>query len=312
MWKKLQKETHPFVLFKGQDSEGATNLKDLKNIIIKSMPEQDGEPILRSHWETCRGIQHIRPRQISWSNTMIGSRTNVGILSDPHSWLEQYWFFSSEMLFFFACRKVNPWQSTGGVDRDTCRTPHFHMYSHSTDHTAQMTCVQKAQSSRLKAPGIFVCHQRVMVHPLLHATLSTSSPSLSSTSPVVLSSSSPNPDLLSTHPLIHCEDPRQDGTSTEYPSSTQGTPSTTVNARSRSWRTRSGVWRWEHSVLSCENMLYVTASRSKLSFPIALRVSSNAAHFVGRTVDVVVVLERQVPANHKSDSCCVSSSASPF
>ena len=27
------------------------------------------------------------------------------------------------------------------VDRYTCRTPHFHMYSHSTDHTAQMTCV---------------------------------------------------------------------------------------------------------------------------------------------------------------------------
>ena len=25
------------------------------------------------------------------------------------------------------------------VDRYTCRTPHFHMYSHSTDHTAQLT-----------------------------------------------------------------------------------------------------------------------------------------------------------------------------
>ena len=59
-----------------------------------------------------------------------------------------------------------------------------------------------------------------MVHPLLHATLSTSSPSLSSTSLGLLSSSSPNPDLLSTYPLIHCEDPLQDGTSTEYPSST--------------------------------------------------------------------------------------------
>ena len=59
-------------------------------------------------------------------------------------------------------------------------------------------------------------HPRVIVHPLLHATLSTSSPS---TSPV-LSSSSPNPDLLSTYPIIHCEDPRKDGTSTEYPSST--------------------------------------------------------------------------------------------
>ena len=63
-------------------------------------------------------------------------------------------------------------------------------------------------------------HPHVMVHPLLHATLSTSSPSLSSTSPVLLSSSSPNPDLLSTYPIIHCEDPRQDGTCTEYSSST--------------------------------------------------------------------------------------------
>ena len=33
-------------------------------------------------------------------------------------------------------------------------------------------------------------------------------------------SSSPNPDLLSTHPLIHCEDSRRDGTSTEFHSST--------------------------------------------------------------------------------------------
>ena len=40
-------------------------------------------------------------------------------------------------------------------------------------------------------------HPRVMSHPLLHATLSTTSPSLSSTSLVLLSSSSPYPDLLS-------------------------------------------------------------------------------------------------------------------
>ena len=41
------------------------------------------------------------------------------------------------------------------------------------------------------------------------------------TSLVLLSSASPNPDLLlSTYPLVHCEDPRQDGTSTEFHSST--------------------------------------------------------------------------------------------
>ena len=55
---------------------------------------------------------------------------------------------------------------------------------------------------------------------LLHATLSISSLSLSSTSTVLLSFSSPNPDLLSTYPITYCEDPRQDGTSTEFHSST--------------------------------------------------------------------------------------------
>ena len=54
-----------------------------------------------------------------------------------------------------------------------------------------------------------------------HSTLNTSTSSLPPTSPVFLSSSSPKPDLLSTDPLIHCEDPRRVGTSTEFHSSTQ-------------------------------------------------------------------------------------------
>ena len=36
---------------------------------------------------------------------------------------------------------------------------------------------------------------------------------------MLLSPSSPNPDLLSTHPFLHCEDPQHDGTSTEFHSS---------------------------------------------------------------------------------------------
>ena len=35
---------------------------------------------------------------------------------------------------------------TSSVDRYTCRTPHFHMYSHCTDHTAQMTCAHWLRS----------------------------------------------------------------------------------------------------------------------------------------------------------------------
>ena len=57
-----------------------------------------------------------------------------------------------------------------------------------------------------------------MFHLAPHSTLNTSTVSLSSTSIVLLSASSP--DLLSTHPFIHREDPRQDGTSEEFHSST--------------------------------------------------------------------------------------------
>ena len=72
--------------------------------------------------------------------------------------------------------------------------------------------------ARLKGPE--VTHPRVMFHLAPHSTLNTSTSSLPPTSLVLLSSSFPNPDLLSTCPFFHCEDPRQDGTSTEFHSST--------------------------------------------------------------------------------------------
>ena len=59
-----------------------------------------------------------------------------------------------------------------------------------------------------------------MFHLAPHSTWNTSTSSLPSTSPVLQWSSSPNPDLLSTYPTIHCEDPRQVGTSMEFHSST--------------------------------------------------------------------------------------------
>ena len=65
MCQRLQKEIHRFILYNGQDNEETNNSKDLKNTIIKSILEQDGSPTLRSHRETCRGIQNVRPRQIS-------------------------------------------------------------------------------------------------------------------------------------------------------------------------------------------------------------------------------------------------------
>ena len=111
--------------------------------------------------------------------------------------------------------------NTRWVTGGQCRQIHLqhatfsHVQSFHRTHSTDDMCTM-AQVVRRKT----FLHPRVMSRPLLHATPSTSSPSLSSTSPVLLSSSSPNPDLWSTYPSIHCEDPRQDGTSTEYPSST--------------------------------------------------------------------------------------------
>ena len=45
------------------------------------MPKQDGEPILRSQGETCRGFQHIRLRRLCGSSTMIGSGTKLEFLA---------------------------------------------------------------------------------------------------------------------------------------------------------------------------------------------------------------------------------------
>ena len=101
------------------------------------------------------------------------------------------------------------------VDIYTCCTSHFHMNSHCT---AQTSCAPGSRSiNKLKTncvPKTFT-HPRVMFHPAPHSTLNTSTSSLSA-SPLMHSSTSPTPDLLSTHPFTHCKDPRQGGTSTEY------------------------------------------------------------------------------------------------
>ena len=99
------------------------------------------------------------------------------------------------------------------VARYTCRTPHFHRYSHCTDHTARMHVYigsrgLRAQDELCAEKTSF--HPRVMFYFAPHSTLNTSTSSLSPAYPVLLSSSSPNPDLLSTYPTIHCEDPLQE------------------------------------------------------------------------------------------------------
>ena len=110
---------------------------------------------------------------------------------------------------FFACRKANFLEIDG-----RCRQIHLPHATFSIaqslhrSHSTDDMCMYIG-SRRVVRRNTFR-HPRVMSHLLMHATLGTSSPSLSSTSPVLLSSSSPNPDLLSTYSIIHREDPRQD------------------------------------------------------------------------------------------------------
>ena len=97
------------------------------------------------------------------------------------------------------------------VDRYTWRTPHVHMYSHSTDHTAQMKCVQWLKTS---------CALKNMPSSMRHV-----SPFAARDTEHFLTFSlfylyCVTVVLFSTYPIIHCEDPRQDVTSTEFHSST--------------------------------------------------------------------------------------------
>ena len=67
--------------------------------------------------------------------------------------------------------------------------------------------------------------------------------------------SSPNPDLLSTHPVIRCEDPRQDGISTKTPSSTVrrsvGFRLVPQRRRRERWLRLRQTFRVEHSSGRC-------------------------------------------------------------
>ena len=120
-------------------------------MMIKSMPKQDGGPILRSHRETCRGIHHIRPRQLSGSSTMIGSQTKVGILGDPHPGLNNSDFIVQRC--FFACRKVNSLAIDG-----RCRQIHLphstfsHVQSLHRSHSPDDMCawLKGSEGSRRK------------------------------------------------------------------------------------------------------------------------------------------------------------------
>ena len=139
--KRLQEGNTPFILHNDQDSDGANNLKDLKNIIIKSMPVRMEDLSFEVTAKPVAEYNTFVPRQL----TMVGGRTKVGILGDHHPGLNSCDFFVQRCLF--ACWKVNSLAIDGWCGH-TCRTPHFHMYRHSTEHTAQITCVHGSRGLR--------------------------------------------------------------------------------------------------------------------------------------------------------------------
>ena len=88
---------------------------------------------------------------------------------------------------------------------------HTHGKHSTTQHTSH--CEQNTSTSRLKA----VCHPRVMSRSLPHLSLTTSTSSLSTSSPIILSSSPTFPDLLTQDPHLPLEDSRRSGGITHLP-----------------------------------------------------------------------------------------------
>ena len=108
---------------------------------IYQVDAQTRGPILRSRRETCRGIQHIRPRQLSGNSTTIGNRTEVGILGDPHPGLN-----SSDFFFVQRCLSRLPEIEFPGNRRGGCRQMHLphatfsHVQSLHKSHSTDDMC----------------------------------------------------------------------------------------------------------------------------------------------------------------------------
>ena len=97
--------------------------------------------------------------------------------------------------------------------RTVCQ--HITLHNLITSHHANM----RGSSLRICVPKTF-CHPRVMSRSLPHLTLTTSTSSLSRTSPILQSSSSTHPSLLSHDPYLHCDDSRRSCGSSDLQSPT--------------------------------------------------------------------------------------------
>ena len=90
--------------------------------------------------------------------------------------------------------------------------PHATLSHAQSLHSTDDMCAWLKGLNKLKTNCVPITftHPRVMFRLAPYSTLNTSTSSLLVASPVLHSSSSPTPDLLSTHPFTHCKDPRQD------------------------------------------------------------------------------------------------------
>ena len=79
---------------------------------------------------TLRPGQHLHLRHRTGSSTTIGSRIKAGILGEPRPGPNSKFFLFTDVISL--AENVISWQSTGGADRYTCRTPHFLMHSRCT------------------------------------------------------------------------------------------------------------------------------------------------------------------------------------
>ena len=70
MWKRLQKEIHPFILYNDQDNEDTNNLKGLKNIITKYRFEVKGKLVAESNtFVLVKSVESLNSwRSSSWTD----------------------------------------------------------------------------------------------------------------------------------------------------------------------------------------------------------------------------------------------------
>ena len=204
-----------FHVVNNHDNEEDKHSKASTSTTIESILEPAGCSFVQSHRETCR----IRIRQQIGAVTI--GRREVGILGILRGLTIRDF---SEIRTNFCCREITlpdnrrgVWTEHPIIQHGQMRTvcQHITLRSLISFHHANV----RGSSSRICVPKTF-CYPRVMSRSLPHLTLTTSTSSLSPTSPILQSSSSTHPSLLSHDPNVHCDDSRRSCGSSDLQSHT--------------------------------------------------------------------------------------------